>query len=184
MRDQETEPPIENKVEKRMEKGGVKELDLGSFHTPGERILYDIKDDLYEGVMLKEEDFRQKVKEHDWSQYEGKYVAITCSEDAIVPTWAYMLLAASIGAYAEKVIFGDLEELEATLFRDNIQSQLDPTEYEGTRLIVKGCGDIYVPVAAFVEITQKVLPYAKTISYGEACSAVKVYQKSRRREQA
>ncbi len=180
--DQETEPPIENKVEKRMEKGGVRELDLGGFYTPGERILYDIKEDLYEGVILKEQDFRDKVKTHDWTQYEGKSVAITCSEDAIVPTWAYMLLAASLGPYAEKVIFGDLEELEADLFRGKIRSELDPTEYEGARVIVKGCGDIYVPVAAFVEITQQLRPYAKTISYGEACSAVKVYQKSRKKE--
>ncbi len=179
----EGDPPIENKVEKRMQKGGVKELDLGSFHTPGERVLYDIKEDLYEGVILKEEDFREKVKAHDWSQYQGKFVAITCSEDAIVPTWAYMLLAASISPYAEKVIFGSLEELEAELFRERIRNELDPSEYDGVRAIVKGCGDVYVPVAAFVEITQQLQPYAKTISYGEVCSAVKVYQKSRRTKQ-
>jgi protease II len=178
---EQEDPPIENKVEKRMQKGGVKELDLGSFHTPGERVLYDIKEDLYEGVILKEQDFRDKVKEHDWSQYEGKHVAITCSEDAIVPTWAYMLLAASIGPYAEKVIFGSLEELEAELFRERIQNELDPTEYEGARVIVKGCGDVYVPTSAFVDLTTALQPYAKTISYGEACSAVKVYQKKRKR---
>ncbi len=178
----EGEAPLENKVQKRMEKGGVKELDLGSFHTPGERVIYDIKNDLYEGVILKEQEFRDKVKEHDWSQYEGKFVAITCSEDAIVPTWAYMLLAVSLGPYAEKVIFGDLEELEAELFRQSIRSKLEPSEYEGSRVIVKGCGDVYVPVAAFVEIAEQLRPFAKTISYGEACSAVKVYQKSRKKE--
>lgn len=163
-----------------MQKGGVQELDLGIFHTPGERILYDIKDDLYEGVILKEEDFREKVKDHDWTQYEGKLVAITCSEDAIVPTWAYMLLATSIVPYAKKVIFGSEEELEAELFREKIREELEPIEYEGTRVIVKGCGEVYVPVAAFVEIAQQLQPYAKTISYGEACSAVKVYQTSKR----
>ncbi len=156
-------------------------LDMGDLHTPGERVVYDIKDDLWEGIALKEKDFRDKVKQHDWSQYEGKLVAITCSEDAIVPTWAYMLLAASIGEHAQQVIFGTLEELEARLFRDAIL-QLDPADYEGQRVIVKGCGDIYVPVAAFADLTTHLQDHAKAISYGEACSAVKVFRGGRGQE--
>ncbi len=155
---------------------GLISFDLANYYDKGERVLYDIKDNLFHGLILKEKDFREFIKTHDWSQYKSKNVAIICSVDAIVPTWAFMLLATKIEPFANMVVFGDLTILEDALFRQAL-SKIDLNEYKDQRIVVKGCGDIPVPVSAYVEITRLFRPIAKSIMYGEPCSTVPLYKK-------
>ena len=143
----------ENFVNK-VAQSGLVTLDPASFYPEGERVVYDIKDNLFMELMLREKDFREFVKQHDWAQYEGKNVAITCSADAIVPAWAYMLLANRMAPYAKEVVFGDLAVLETVLFVKSIAS-IDAEQYRDQRLVIKGCGDVDVPVSAYVELTKK-----------------------------
>lgn len=155
---------------------GIVSLDLEELYHPGERILYDIKDNLWQGMILKEKDFREFLKAHDWTQYQGKNVAIICSEDAIVPTWAYMLLAVQMEPYANAVIFGDLNALEDKLFADAIQ-KINLSEYEGKRVVVKGCSKVNVPISAYVEISRLLKPIVQSLMFGEPCSTVPLYKK-------
>ncbi|MFD1186076.1 DUF2480 family protein [Pontibacter rugosus] len=151
-------------------------LNLELLLHPGERIVYDIKDNLFHGLILKEKDFRAFVKEHDWSQYSGKNIAIICSADAIVPTWAYMLLASKLSGHANFYVFGDLEMLEYGLMQEAI-SKVDMEEYRDAKVVVKGCGSIPVPTSAYIEVMRKLLPVASSIMYGEPCSTVPLYKK-------
>jgi hypothetical protein len=139
-------------------------------------VVYDIKENLFQGLMLREKDFREFIKTNDWSVYAGKNVAIICSADAIVPTWAYMLLAVKLTPIAHLMVFGDLAALEDALFRDALE-KVDWTAFQEERVVVKGCGDLPVPVAAYVEITRRLQPIAKSIMYGEPCSTVPIYKK-------
>ncbi len=157
---------------------GLISFDLAEYYHKGERVVYDIKDNLFMGLILKEKEFREFVKNHDWSTYAGKNVAITCTADAIVPTWAYMLLATRIEPHANMLVFGDLNDLEDALFKDALQ-HIDLEKYKDERIVIKGCGDIPVPVSAYVEITRKLRPVAQSIMYGEPCSTVPLYKKSR-----
>ena len=124
---------------------------------PANVLIYDIKDNLFQGLILREKDFREFVKEHDWSQYEGKNVGITCTADAIVPAWAYLLLANRMAPYAREVVFGGAEILETVLFVKSI-ADIDVEQYRDQRLVIKGCGDVPVPVSAYVELAKKLTP--------------------------
>jgi hypothetical protein len=143
---------------------------------PGERVVYDIKDNLFMGLILKEKDFRAFIKENDWSVYTGKNVAIINSADAIVPTWAYMLLATKLQAYAHRYVFGNLEALEQVLFQEAL-SKINPEDYRDAKVVVKGCGNIPVPTFAYVEVMQTLLPVVSSIMYGEPCSTVPLYKR-------
>ncbi|REA57263.1 hypothetical protein DSL64_24175 [Dyadobacter luteus] len=160
----------------RVATSGIISLDLEELYHPGERVLYDIKDNLWQGMILKEKDFRDFLKSHDWAAYSGKNVAVTCSEDAIVPTWAYMLLASHLEPYAHQVVFGDLEVLEAKLFSDAIAG-INAYEYEAKRVVVKGCSKYPVPVSAYMEITKLLKPVVQSLMFGEPCSTVPLYKK-------
>lgn len=155
---------------------GLITLNLETYLHQGERVVYDIKDNLFHGLMLREKDFREFIKNHDWSVYTEKNIAITCSADAIVPTWAYMLLANKMKPFANEVVFGTLETLEAVLFTKAL-SKIDLKTFEGERVVVKGCGDVELPVAAYVEITGLLTPVVKSIMYGEPCSTVPIYKR-------
>jgi hypothetical protein len=155
---------------------GLMTLNLEDYFHPGERIVYDIKDNLFHGLMLREKDFREFIKSHDWSAYADKNIAIICSADAIVPTWAYMLLANKMKPYANEVVFGSLETLEATLFVRAL-SKINVNSFANERVVIKGCADIEVPVAAYVEITNLLTPVVKSIMYGEPCSTVPIYKR-------
>ena len=155
---------------------GLMTLNLEEYFHQGERVVYDIKDNLFHGLMLREKDFREFIKTQDWSLYSGKNVAIICSADAIVPTWAYMLLANKMKPFANEVVFGSLETLEATLFVRAL-SKIDVNAYANERVVIKGCADIEVPVAAYVEITNLLTPVVKSIMYGEPCSTVPIYKR-------
>lgn len=163
---------INNKVAE----SGLITLDLANFYHQGERVLFDIKPWLFREAILKEKDFREAVKAHDWSAYQAKNIAFCCSADAIVPTWAYMLLAIAVEPFAHRYVFGDLNLLESTLFQDALH-EIKPEAYTGSRVIIKGCGDVDVPVSAYVELTHRLLPFAKSIMYGEACSNVPLWKK-------
>ena len=128
------------------------------------------------GLMLREKDFREFVKTHDWSQYNGKNVAVTCTADAIVPVWAYMLLANKLAPFAREVVFGNEDVLETVLFEKSI-AKMDVEQYRDQRIVLKGCGDIPVPVSAYVELTKKLTPVVKSLMFGEPCSTVPIYKK-------
>lgn len=151
-------------------------FNLEDYYPEGERVVYDLKGNLFQEMILRERDFRTFVKEHDWSQYHGQYVALTCTADAIVPTWAYMLLATKLEPYARRVIFGTLETLEAVLFQAALQ-QVDITQFQDAKVVVKGCGNLPISPFAYTEITRLLRPVAASIMYGEPCSTVPLYKK-------
>lgn len=167
---------IQENIVNRVAQSGLISFDLAELSPKGERVLYDIKENLFHGLILREKDFREFVKTHDWSQYAGKHVAVTCTADAIVPTWAYMLLASKMAPHAASIVFGDLAALEATLFH-NALAGYDLERFRNERVVIKGCGDIPVPESAFVEITTKLTGIAKSIMYGEPCSTVPVFKR-------
>lgn len=167
---------VEDKIVNKVAQSGLITFDLATLYLEGERKVYDIKDNLFHGLILKEKDFRAFVKEHDWSAYKDCYVAITCTADAIVPTWAYMLLANRLEPYAAEVVFGDLSVLETLLFERQL-AKLDMEQFRDERVVVKGCGDETVPESAFVKFTVELSKVAKSIMYGEPCSTVPVYKR-------
>ena len=150
-------------------------LDLEDLYQEGPRFLFDIKDWLYEEFVLKEKEFREQAKTHDWSTFRGAFVALTCSSDAIIPGWAYMLLTTYLTPYTKKVVVGDLTTLETLLYSESIRN-LDVSQYKNQRIIVKGCSRKPVPQNAFIELVEKLQPIAKSIMYGEACSSVPLYK--------
>lgn len=162
----------------RVAKSGLVSLDLEDYYHPGERVVYDLKDNLFMGLILKEKDFREFLKTHDWRQYEGKNVAVTCTEDAIVPTWAFMLLTIHLEPYAHTVVFGTLQDLEEKLYFDAI-ARINIDDYRDARVVVKGCSKVPVPTAAYVEITRRLRPVAQSIMFGEPCSTVPLYKRSK-----
>lgn len=155
---------------------GLITFDLEDLYHRGERVVYDLKDNLFMGMILKEKDFREFLKNHDWAQYAGKNIAITCSEDAIVPTWAYMLLTLKLQPVANLVVFGTLEELENKLFFDAL-NKVDVETFRGARVVVKGCSKVPVPTTAYVEITRLLQPVVQSLMFGEPCSTVPLYKR-------
>ncbi len=151
-------------------------FDLEEFYTPGERVLFDIKKFLFQELILKEKDFREAIKNHDWTQYKEKHVAIICSADAIIPTWAFMLLSIALQPYARRVVFGNLSELESQLFYDSL-SQIDWEKFRDKKMIIKGCSKVEVPLSAFVEATNRLKLVAASIMFGEPCSTVPLFKK-------
>ncbi len=167
---------MEKSIINRVAQSALVTIDLEEFYSPGERISYDLKDNLYKGMILKEKDFRQFLNSHDWSFYKNKHVAIQCSVDAIIPRWAYMLLTIYMEKVADSVIFGSLEDLELYLFKKSIE-KIDLLGYMDKKVIIKGCGKIDVPIAVYVELTRLLKPYVISIMYGEPCSTVPIYKR-------
>ena len=167
---------MEEEIKNRVADSGLTEINLEDFYSKGERILIDVKDNLFQGLILKEKDFREFVKNENWEKYKDKFVAITCSADAIIPTWAYMLIATSLQPFAKKFVFGDLKTLETVLFLESL-SKINPEEYLDKKLVIKGCGNLPVPESAYVELTRMLTPVAKSIMFGEPCSTVPVMKR-------
>ena len=151
-------------------------IDLEDYYPDGKRVLFDIKDWLLEGLVLREKDFREKAKNFDWSKYEKSYVALTCSTDAIIPAWAFMLLTVNLEPFVEKTIIGNLDALETSIYQDII-NQLDTSEFKDKPIIIKGCSNKPVPVNAYTLLINKLKPIAKSIMYGEACSSVPLFKR-------
>jgi hypothetical protein len=166
---------IVNKVEK----SGIITLDLETYYTPGERASIDLKNQLFMGLILKEKDFREYIKNNDWSEYAGKLVNIYCSSDAIIPTWAYMLVANKLSGIAKNFVFGSSETLETLLLIQNIKENLNPEDYKDARIVIKGCGKIKITEAGYVFLTQILTPHVQSLMYGEPCSTVPVYKKTK-----
>lgn len=169
---------MEDEIVNKVSQSGLITIDLETYYPAGERILFDIKDLLFQGLILREKDFREFIKNEDWNKYKDKYVALICSADAIVPTWAYMLLATQLEPVAKRVVFGDLETLETILYNE-ILSKLNINDYKDARVVIKGCGDLPVPKSAYVQITSLLRPVAKSIMYGEPCSTVPLYKQAK-----
>ena len=165
------EETIVNKVAN----SGLISFDLEEYFHLGERIVFDIKDQLFMGLMLKEKDFREFLKTNDWSKYSGKNVAIICSEDAIVPTWAYMLLGIALEPFANMFVFGSLEDLEKKLFEQALNA-LDISQFKGQRIVVKGCSNAQIPTYVYVELTRRLKPIVKSLMFGEPCSTVPLFK--------
>ena len=163
--------PIANKVAQ----AGIITLDLEECYPAGPRRVFDLEPLLWQGMALREEDLRNFCKTHDWTQYQGCNVAVHCSADAIVPTWAYMLVAVHLQPHAAFVTQGDAEQLERAVFTRFIQ-QLDMEPYRGARVMVKGCSKLPVPLNAYVEMANRLLPVVKNLMFGEPCGAVPLYK--------
>jgi len=157
---------------------GLISFDLEQYYPKGNIKVFDLKEYLFMGLILKEKDFRAALQTTDWNSYKDAYVAITCSADAIIPMWAYMLVASNLQPMALDVVFGDEKKLISTILLKNIQA-VKGEEYADKRVVVKGCGDVEIPETAYVEITNKLRPFVKSIMYGEPCSTVPIYKKPR-----
>lgn len=154
---------------------GLITIDLEEFYPKGERVLFDIKPLLFHELILKEKDFREYIKQHDWSVYKDKFIAVTCTADAVVPTWAYMLISIALQPYAKKIVFGTMETLEAVLFNDVLQT-IKYEDYKDQRVVIKGCSNLPVTTHAYVQLVNGLRPFAKSIMYGEPCSTVPLYK--------
>lgn len=167
---------ITDKIINKVANSGLITFDLEEHYAAGERVMIDIKDQLYEGLILKEKDFRDFIKSTDWSAYRDKYVALSCSADAIVPIWAYMLLAIALQPFAKEVVFGSLEDLEGAIF-SKIFDHFEWRQFKDSKVVIKGCSKVNIPTSVYVEATARIKPYASSIMFGEPCSTVPLFKK-------
>lgn len=166
----------EELIPNKVANSGLVTISLEDYYAEGDRKHLDLAAWLYEGVILKEKDFRQHIKDHNWLQYQDSFVWVNCSADAIIPQWAYMLIGAELSGRAIEYTFGTREQLESMLFEWRLQHS-DFSELKDQRVIIKGCGDLNIPPHAFMSLTGKLKPLVKSLMYGEACSTVPVYKK-------
>ncbi len=153
-------------------------FDLEDYYVSGIRTQIDISQWLFDGFLLREKDFREQLKNHDWTQYQDQYVAINCSTDAVIPAWASILVTINVAPYAKKVVSGNLNNLETALYQE-ILPTLDYSIYKNKPLILKGCSKKPVPESAYVLAVQHLQPQAISIMYGEACSAVPLFKRKK-----
>jgi hypothetical protein len=156
---------------------GLLEIDLAKFYPRGETAVFDLKPFLFMELILKEKDFREALKKLDFSTYQNKLVAVTCTADAIIPVWAYMLVASYLQPVASEMVLGDEQFLHQTIFLRNI-NQINVQDFTDKRVVVKGCGDLAIGPFAYLEFTKLLRPVVKSIMYGEPCSTVPVYKKT------
>ena len=164
--------PIINKVAD----SGIISFNLEDFYPKEEIKVFDLKDFLFMGLILKEKDYRLALQQLDWEPCTKKNVAITCTADAIIPVWAYMLAAVYLQPIAASVYYGTAEELTKSLIQNRIAA-IDKTEYTDKRVVIKGCGDTPIPEIAYVSVSAPLLPVVKSLMYGEPCSMVPIYKK-------
>ena len=161
----------------KVKESGLVTLDLQKFYDRTPIVVFDIADYLFQGLILREKDFRAVLEEFDWQgQFKGKYLAVYCSADAIVAPWAYMLVAAAAEGIAKEVFFGSKESVLETLYERKLES-IDWSEFHGKRVLLKGCSDVPVPESAYLQATSKLSGVVERLMYGEACSFVPVYRK-------
>lgn len=167
-----------DEIVNRIANSKLKTIDLEEYYPQGVRSVIDIKNWLFQELILKEFDFREHLKIHDWSQYKNHYIALTCSVDVIIPSWAFMLITTYVSPYAKKVVAGNLTELETSIFQDIIIA-LDIEEFRGKPVIIKGCTNKPIPETAYIQLIEKLQPIAKSILFGEACSTVPLFKNKR-----
>lgn len=168
--------PEEKKIINRVTNSSLITFDLEEYFQPGERVQLDLKDVLFQGLILREKDLRDFVKSNDWSFYKSKFVAITCSTDAVIPTWAYMLVAIALKPFAKAVEFGTLEKLEERLFEEAL-TRVDWEQFRNSKIVVKGCSKVNVPVSAYIKAVAELQPIASSLMFGEACSTVPLFKR-------
>ncbi|MEM7102025.1 MAG: DUF2480 family protein [Bacteroidota bacterium] len=168
------EKPLVNRVAN----SGLITINLENFFPAEELVAFDLKDYLFMELILKEKDFRAALNDLDWSAYEGKNLAVFCSTDAIVPVWAYMLVASKATPYATKIFFGDEQRFYESHY-EQVLEDLDCAQYDDKRIVIKGCSQKPVPPSAYLTLTRLLRPYAKSIMYGEPCSTVPIFKKPR-----
>lgn len=169
---------MEDMIVNKVAESGLITLDLEEYYPKEETAIFDLKNYLFMELILKEKDYREALKNLDWSIYQNKNVAITCSADAVIPMWAYMLAATYLQPVAKEIIFGNEDFLHRTLFLKNL-SKINTTEFADKRVVIKGCGDKSISETAYVEITKLLTPVVKSIMYGEPCSTVPIYKKAK-----
>ena len=167
---------MDQEIVNKVANSGLITIDLEELVDKGERVALDIKDQLFQGLLLREKDFRNFIAEHNWEQYRDKHVAVFCSTDAILPKWAFMLMAQALQPFAASVVYGSVEQLETMLYQKAL-AEINAEEYRDKRIVIKGCGDKDVPTFAYVELTRILTPVAKSIMYGEPCSTVPVFKR-------
>jgi hypothetical protein len=168
----------ENEIVNRVSKSALVTFDLEEYSPTDEIEAIDLKDILFQGLILKEKDLRDFVKTHDWQQYKDQYVAVYCSSDAVIPTWAYMIIGIALQPFAKKIVFGSRAVLVSQLFKDALD-RIDWEKYRDAKVVIKGCSDVHVPESAYVEAAARLRPVAASIMYGEPCSTVPLYKKPR-----
>lgn len=167
---------MSNEIINKVAESGLITFNLEEYYPKGETKVFDLKEFLFMGLILKEKDYRTALQSFDWSGFENKNVCITCSADAIIPVWAFMLAASYLQPIAKSIVFGNEKKMIETLLLENLKAiKLD--EFTDKRVVIKGCGDIEIPEAAYVTITNMFRPIAKSIMYGEPCSTVPIYKK-------
>lgn len=162
----------------KVEKSGLITLDLEDFYPKEPRMLFDLKDYLYEGLVLREKEFRENLSKLDWKMYENAYVVVTCTSDAIVPSWSYLLIANYLTGVAKLISFGTIEDLERDIFTEIID-KMDVDNYNDKKIIIKGCSRKPVPQNAYLQLIQKLKPIASSLMFGEACSTVPIFKKKK-----
>jgi hypothetical protein len=167
---------MEDVIINKVAQSGLITVDIEKYFPTEEVVFFDLKSYLFMDLILKEKEYREALKNVDWKKFEGKNVAIGCTTDAIIPLWAYMLAVSYLQEFAADIVFGNEDQLINTLLLKNIQ-KIDAKEFEGKRVVVKGCGDKKIPEAAYVEITKILYPVAKSIMYGEPCSTVPIFKR-------
>ncbi|MBX3256581.1 MAG: DUF2480 family protein [Chitinophagaceae bacterium] len=164
-----------NVIVNKVAESGIVTINLEDFYPKQEIVVFDMKNYLFREMILKEKDFRETLKTTDWQQYRHKTIALTNTADAIIPMWAYMLVASYLEPYADSVVFGNEKQLVEHMMVQQINA-IGEKEYEGKRIVIKGCGDIDIPEGAYIAITLKLRPVVKSLMYGEPCSTVPVYK--------
>lgn len=167
---------IETELVNRVAQSGIITFNLEDYYPKGEIIAFDLKDYLFHGLILKEKDFRESLKAHDWTQYTGKNLAVFCSTDAIIPVWAYQLVAIAAEPFANNIVCGTAEEFLIIHYYQTL-AQLDYEPYRNQRMVIKGCSNKPVPPAAYTELARRLRPVAASLMYGEPCSTVPLYKK-------
>lgn len=166
---------MSDEIINRVANSALEVFDLEDYYTKGARVEIDLAQWLWEGFVLKEKEFRTALNEYDWSQHQGQLVALKCSTDAIIPAWAYVLVTTYLSPYAAKIVQGSLEDLETALYQE-VLPKIDYSIYQDKPVILKGCSKKPVPMSAYLMAVQELQKYAKSIMYGEACSAVPLYK--------
>ncbi len=166
-------PKIVNKVANSQ----LKTIDLEELYPQGTRVVIDIKKWLFQELILKETEFREHLKNYNWEQYKDQYVALNCSSDAIIPSWAFMLITTYVSPFAKKVVVGNISSLETSIYQSVI-ANFNIEEYKNKPVIIKGCANKPIPETAYIQLIEKLQPIVKSIMFGEACSTVPLFKRN------
>ncbi|WP_202552113.1 DUF2480 family protein [Ginsengibacter hankyongi] len=167
---------MEEIIVNKVSQSSLETIDLEKFYPEGDTIVFDMKDYLFMELILKEKDYRESLKKKDWSVYENKNVSIICSAEAIIPLWAYMLAVSYLQPVAKDVVVGNESFMHEVLYLKNL-GKINAKDFEGKRVVIKGCGEKEIPASVYAEITKILLPVVQSIMYGEPCSTVPVFKK-------